>query len=262
MFPNKTTMLIDGGGQLQFGARQPKNGEAEVFTPDRRSIGEAVVSEYLWWRGLDHIDYIAATHADADHIAGLTDVVRNFSVRMALVGRTPSDDKEYERFAQSLKRESVPLEVISGGDILRAGEVEIEVLWPPPTSYASAPYRNNDSLVLRIQHKRRSVLLTGDVEASAERQLLLRRHESLASDVVKVAHHGSRTSSTERFVEAVQPSIAVISVGQASPYGHPAQEVMERWEQQGAQVLTTGSAGTITVMTDGDNLQLETFVPR
>ncbi|MGH9928950.1 MAG: ComEC/Rec2 family competence protein, partial [Pyrinomonadaceae bacterium] len=107
-FPDNTTLLIDGGGrpgpfrqggpQNQTPAGSEHEGE-EKFERETRSIGESVVSEYLWWRGLDHVDYILATHADADHIDGLNDVVRNFSVRAALVARTPDKDPEYSRFS-------------------------------------------------------------------------------------------------------------------------------------------------------------------
>jgi competence protein ComEC len=102
-------------------------------------------------------------------------------------------------------------------------------------------------------------LLTGDIERDGEAALVA-AHDELRSDVVKVAHHGSRTSSTEPFVAAVRPSVAVVSVGLASPYGHPDKRVVERWRAAGAQVLQTGRSGTITVSTDGQDLKVETFV--
>jgi competence protein ComEC len=243
--PDGTTLLVDGGGRPAFGA-------AAGF--ETRSIGEAVVSEYLWWRGLDRVDYVLATHADADHIDGLNDVLRNFEVRSALVARSPANDPEFARFSQTLTDTATHVETIQAGDVIRLGEVELKVLWPLP----GADSANNDSVVLRLQFGARSILLTGDIEKDAERQLLASQ-QSLQADVVKVPHHGSKTSSTDAFVSATKPRFAIISVGQNSMFGHPHREVVERWQASGAGVLTTGRSGTITVSTDGTNLWLASW---
>jgi len=240
--PDGTTLLVDGGGRPQF--RSHADGPTH-------SIGESVVSEYLWWRGLDRIDYVLATHADADHIDGLNDVVRNFDIGAALVGRTPPNDPEFTKFAGTLGSRN--LQVIHTGDVIRFGEVEVKVLWPPPGIESS----NDDSVVLKINFRDRSILLTGDIEKKAEGALL---GQNLHADVVKVAHHGSRTSSTEAFASATNPRFAIISVGQESMFGHPHAEVVERWRSKDAEVLTTGKCGTITVTTDGTDLWLKKFI--
>ena len=247
--PDGATLLIDGGGKPQF--------SHDVSAHRRRSIGETVVCEYLWYRGLDTIDYVLATHADADHIEGLNDVVTNFKVRSALFGRTPSGDAEFAQFAQTLRARAVPLQILQAGDVLRFGDIQIDVLWPPNTN-ADAPSRNNDSVVLRLRFGQRTILFTGDIEKAAEQ--FLSTPDRVRSDVVKVPHHGSRTSSTEAFVTAVQPKLAVISVGQKSMFGHPHREVVERWQAIGAEVLTTGRSGMITVTTDGNSLRVEKFI--
>jgi competence protein ComEC len=247
--PDGATLLIDGGGKPQF--------LHDSSASRRRSIGETVVCEYLWHRGLGSVDYVLATHADADHIDGLNDVVTNFNVRSALVGRTPPSDPAFVEFAQTLSKRNTPLQIINAGDVLRFGRVEIDVLWP----YAgdpNAPSRNNDSVVLRIRFGERTFLLTGDIERTTEE--FLSSSDRMHADVIKVPHHGSRTSSTSRFVTAVQPSFAVISVGRRSMFGHPHAEVVERWRSVGAQVLTTGDSGTITVITDGRTLSVMKFV--
>jgi competence protein ComEC len=110
-----------------------------------------------------------------------------------------------------------------------------------------------------LQLGRRALLLTGDIEMAGEGRIL-QANENLRVDVVKVAHHGSRTSSIAPLIAATQPRFAVISVGQTSIFGHPSPDVVERWRTAGAQVLTTGNSGTITVTTDGVDLELETFV--
>ncbi len=235
--PDGTTLLVDGGGN--------------TFDASRR-IGETVVSEYLWWRGLSQIDYVVATHADADHIDGLNDVLKNFSVRGALVGRTPAEDPDFIKFAETLRQTKTHLETIEQGDTIRFGDVEVSVLWPPAGTHASS---NDNSVVLRLQFGERSILLTGDIEKAAERALLAPK-----TDVVKVPHHGSKTSSTEAFVFATKPTFAIISVGRQSMFGHPHKEVVERWQANGATVLTTGNYGTITITTDGKDLTLKTFI--
>ncbi|HEY3580338.1 MAG TPA: DNA internalization-related competence protein ComEC/Rec2 [Pyrinomonadaceae bacterium] len=250
MLPDGRILLIDAGGATD---KQGSN-------TNRRSIGEAVVSEYLWWRGMDTVDYVLATHADADHIDGLNDVLRNFSVDAALIARSPLDDPEYAKFAQTLSATHTPQATLQAGDIIHLGAVEIDVLWPPATADANAPSRNNDSIVLRATYGQRHILFTGDIEKSAERALVASA-DDLTADVVKVPHHGSKTSSTPPFIAAthahtapIQTQIAIISVGQYSMFGHPHREVVERWQAAGAQVLTTGKCGTITVTTDGTDL--------
>jgi competence protein ComEC len=256
-FPDNTTLLVDGGGRP--GPFEASESSDENFEQETRSIGEAVVSEYLWWRGLDHVDYILATHADADHIDGLNDVARNFHVRAALVARTPTADQEYAKFSETLAKERIPIQTIAEGDVLRFAESDIAVLWPPAIANPNSPSRNNDSIVLRLKFRNRTFLLMGDIEAAAE-NAILRRQEDLEADVVKVPHHGSRTSSTEAFVRAAGSQFAVVSVGQTSIFGHPHQDVVDRWRVSGAKVLTTGKSGTITFSTDGSELNVATFV--
>jgi competence protein ComEC len=243
--PDGKVLLVDGGGTTD------RNGS----NTDRRSIGEAVVSEYLWWRGLDTVDYVLATHADADHIDGLNDVLRNFTVEAALVARTPANDPEYAKFAQTISTTHTNLATIQSGDVIRFRGVEIHVLWPPRALEANEPSRNNDSIVLQVIYGKRKILLTGDIEKGAERALL-QSATDLRADVIKVPHHGSKTSSTPPFLVATEARTAIISVGQYSIFGHPHREVVERWQANGAEVLTTGKCGTITVTTDGKDLRV------
>jgi competence protein ComEC len=153
----------------------------------------------------------------------------------------------------------VPLEKIGAGDVLRFGEITAQVLWPPATQDDSAPSRNNDSILLLVRFGEKSLLLTGDIEKEGE-AAVLREGTNLKSDLVKIAHHGSRTSSIEAFVTATRPSLAIISVGRTSMFGHPHRDVVERWRASGAEVMTTGQRGTISVVTDGRVLNVSTFV--
>jgi competence protein ComEC len=257
--PDGTTLLIDGGGKPNFARGSREVDDEEPFERDSRSIGERVVSEYLWSRGLDRVDYLIATHADADHIEGLKDVARNFKVRGAIVARAPARDPEFTRFAEALSVAAVPISIVNAGDLVRVGNVSIEILWPPSVSNPSASSHNDDSLVLRVIMGEKIFLFTGDIEKKGE-ALLLAKGIHLRSDVVKVAHHGSRTSSIAAFVSATRPSLAVIPVGRTSLFGHPHKEVVERWRASGAEVITTGEKGTISVSTDGRSLKVNTFL--
>lgn len=259
-FPDGATLLVDGGGRPgPFRQDADASKDEEKFERDTRSVGEAVVSEFLWQRGLDHVDYLLATHADADHIDGLNDIARNFRVRAALVARAPQSDFEFARFSETLSARRVPIQLIGAGDQLRFGNVMISVLWPKSAQSSELPSQNNDSVVISVMLGQRSFLLTGDIEVGAE-EALASVGDSVRADVVKVAHHGSKTSSTAAFINATQPSYAIISVGQHSIFGHPNPEVVKRWEASGALVLRTGNSGTITFTTDGKDLILETFV--
>ncbi|MDQ6787439.1 MAG: MBL fold metallo-hydrolase, partial [Acidobacteriota bacterium] len=261
-FPDGETMLVDGGGKLDYKAQPVKREgeeEPELFEPDTQAVGEAVVSRFLWEKGYDKVDYILATHADADHIQGLLDVAKNFRVRAAIFGRTPLKNGEFAAVYTVLQKRNVPILKLSRGDAFEIGGVNIKVLSPEKSDAPDAVSDNNHSVVLRIIYGKRKFLLTGDIEKEAEREILS-APEAVESDVIKVAHHGSRTSSIQEFVGATRAKLAVISVGRTSPFGHPHEEVVERWKNSGARVLTTGERGTVSVSTDGKDLQLKTFL--
>lgn len=258
--PTGETLLVDGGGKPIFNTLYVKreDEEPEPFEPDAQRIGEAVVSAFLWEKGYDRIDYILATHADADHIQGLADVARNFKVKGAIFGRTPLQNIEFANLYEVLQNRNIPILKLSRGQIINFGEAEIEVFNPEYDENPQADSDNDRSLVLRVNYGKRNFLLTGDIEKEAENEIL-KTWEFLQSDVVKVAHHGSKTSSAQNFINAVQAKIAVIPVGKESPFGHPKPEIVERWKAANVKVLTTGENGTISFSTDGNDLQLKTF---
>jgi competence protein ComEC len=259
-FPNGETLLVDGGGKVNYARLKNENAdETEAFEPDTQTIGETVVSEFLWQRGLSEIDYILATHADADHFQGLKGAAKNFRVRAAFLGRMSEDDEDFAEFLEILRKRKIETIILSRGDVFTVGGVKIEVLFPEADNSPQAVSDNNNSLVLRLTFGAKSFLLTGDIEKETENRLA-QTPESLKADVVKVAHHGSRTSSIENFVKATKARFAVISVGRKSPFGHPHAEVVERWQDSGAKILKTGERGTISISTDGSDLQINTFL--
>jgi competence protein ComEC len=253
-FPNGATMLIDGGGRIDYG------GDEGDFEPDTRRIGESVVSEFLWEKGYSHIDYVVATHADADHIQGLADVAKNFDVGSVLVGATPFDDRDFSELMRVVVSRKISVSSVHRGDQMNVGGTRLQI-FSPRTDIANGTSANNSSVVMKLSYGDVRILLTGDIEREVETELLLDPSCDLEADIVKVPHHGSRTSSTEAFVRSVSAGTAVISVGRRSPFGHPHPEIVPRWRASGADVLTTGENGTITVSTDGSQIELHRFVP-
>ncbi|HEX8636914.1 MAG TPA: ComEC/Rec2 family competence protein, partial [Pyrinomonadaceae bacterium] len=259
-FPDGETLLIDGGGQTNYAAQnRDKDDESELFEPDAASIGESIVSAFLWEKGYSQIDYILATHADADHIQGLTDVVKNFRVRAALFGRMPEENASFAALHETLRKNDVEIIRLKRGDVLQFGAAQIEILYPEADDSDAAASDNNHSVVLRLNFGNKKFLFTGDIEKEAERKLI-ENPLLLRADLIKIAHHGSRTSSTQEFVKATQAAYAVIPVGRRSRFGHPHQEVVERWKQSGAKIWQTGDRGTISVSTDGKDFEIQTFV--
>jgi len=254
VFPDGETMLIDGGGQPNLRDEDDTN-----FSPDAPRIGEAVVSEFLWEEGYSRIDYVVATHADADHMQGLSDVAKNFEIGKLMVGSTPVGDPEYKELMRVANKRGIPITTVRRGDAFSVSGVTLRVL--NPITNLDPGSQNNSSIVMKIEFGSRSFLMTGDIERTTEANLVADGCEAIRVDVVKVPHHGSRTSSTDAFVDCTRPEIAVISVGRRSRFGHPHAEVVQRWRAAGVEIMKTGESGTITIETDGDAIRIQTFVP-
>lgn len=256
-FPNGKLMLLDSGGRIPTDLALTE-GE-EVFVEDRISIGEAGVSPYLWQRGIKRLDFIAASHGHSDHTQGFADIGKSFAIGAALTGVIPNEDQQFETFRQAANYAGAPLQSIARGDSLDIDGVRVEVLTPFREALNASQSANNQSLVLRLRFGQRVFLLTGDVEKEIEARLAA-ENEDLKTDVLKVAHHGSRSSSTANFLARAKPAIAVISVAHPSPFDHPHAETMEGLKTMGAQILQTSRCGAITISTNGQDLQVKTFV--
>jgi len=248
-FPDGRTMLIDGGGLA-----------GSEWVGDSRSgpdIGEEVVSPYLWTRGLKRLDVVALTHAHHDHLDGLYSVLQNFRVGELWIGRA-EETPAFRRLLAEARSLGVAIVTKTRGRTFNWGGVDGEVLWPDDPSAVSEA-SNDDSLVLRLQDRQLHFLLPGDVQQKVEDRLVAER-APLAADFLKVPHHGSKTSSTEAFIEAVAPRVAVVSVGESNPFGHPAEEVVERYSDAGVRFLRTDRDGAVIALTDGRQLSVHTFV--
>lgn len=233
-------MLIDGGGQLVYGRRRKSN----------LDIGEDVVSPYLWSRGIRRIDVMVATHAHQDHIGGLSALIANFRPRELWTGANPPS--ELLALARLL---GIPSLRKHPGEPVELSGATVEIL-APTEDYVSKQPDNNDSLVMRLTYGARSFLLTGDMERGIEAKLLASGAD-LRADVLKVGHHGSRTSSSQPFIDAVAPSVALISAGFENSFGHPHPDIVGRLSARHAAVLRTDMDGLVTARTDGQRLWFE-----
>ncbi|MDP3986157.1 MAG: ComEC/Rec2 family competence protein [Candidatus Veblenbacteria bacterium] len=225
------TILVDGG-------------------PDRTILSK--LGAALPW-GERTIDLVILSHPHADHVSGLNYVLERYRVRQVLVTGAVHTTPEYLRFLELLKEQGLPVALARAGQTVElAGGVRVEVLWPQESFLGKeVPDLNATSIVNRVVYGSTAVLFTGDTPEENESSLLASGAE-VEAQLLKVAHQGSRTSSSPAFLRAVSPQVAVISVGQNS-YGHPHAEVVERLRELVPQVLRTDEEDDITFMSDGQS---------
>jgi competence protein ComEC len=240
-FPGSRVMVIDGGG-------------AFVGTFD---TGERIVAPYLWSNKIMHVDYVALSHPDRDHFGGLTFIARNFSPSEFWTGGATKDDSSYVRLLDAMKDAGArSLICNSASPPMTIGGVSLKCLGPLANVVEIKD--NNASMVLRLDYAGKTFLFTGDLEAKGERELIA-SGAGLRATVLKVPHHGSKTSSSEAFIEAVHPEAAVISVGYHNRFHFPAPDVIERYHVMGADVLRTDMMGAVSAEAGRDDFRLWSF---
>ena len=208
-----------------------------------------MVSPFLWSKGVKRIHTVVLTHAHHDHIAGLNSVIKNFKVDRLWIGQNPST-VEYLSFMKNAIRRGIQVRSFNAGDETCFHGAALSFLNPENSQPIGTLPSNNDSLAFRMRYIRRSFLLTGDLEKRIEYRLL-GQPWPLASDVLKVAHQGSRSSTTREFLARVNPVIAIISTAQTGPFGHPHVEVLERLGERHIQLYRTDTDGAVEISTDG-----------
>jgi competence protein ComEC len=236
--PDGKTMLVDGGG---FGGGPHQ-------APQDYDIGEEVVSQVLWSRGIRRLDVVALSHAHSDHMGGLPAVLRNFHPVELWVGNNPRFGA-YNALLDEAASLHVRVRSLRAGDALSFGPAQVNVLAPFRDYQPGAEPANNDSLVMHLAYGETSVLLEGDAEAPVEDAMLA--ESGLASTLLKVGHHGSITSTRPGFLARVAPRFAVISCGLHNRYGHPRMEVLEELQAAQVRTLSTDINGAACFRLDG-----------
>ncbi len=233
--PEGQNILIDGGEDEQIIKR----------------LGR----ELPWWD--KKIDLMMLTHPHSDHVGGLVDVLKRYAVSKVLYTGASHSSPDYIAWLEMIKEKKISLKIINHPQKIQLGEnLVLEIVFPKEQSDIDKRTNlNNSSIVAKLVYGQNSFLLTGDAEMEVERKLLANR-DDLKADVLKVGHHGSNTSSTDIFLQAVQPSYAVIEVGENNSFGHPSPRVIKRLERRGVKIFRTDIDGSIKFTSDGVNLKI------
>lgn len=232
--PSGTRVLLDGGPDA--GIVRELAGLLPFFNPT--------------------LHLVIATHYDSDHVGGLLPVLKKYRIQKFAAPIIRSDIAIAKSLLSQLDAAFIPRHETRAGYVYDlGGGLRLEILSPSVVD-TKLP-RNSMSVVARVSYGNTSFLLTGDAPKAVEEYLVLRYGEYLESDVLKVGHHGSRTSTSQLFLETVAPELAIISAGQDNSYGHPHTEVTDSLFNAGVEILTTATAGTITLVSDGEQLWVE-----
>jgi len=195
-----------------------------------------------------NIELMIITHPDADHITALAEVLRRYSIDRVLLSGVPHESARYKELLDMIAlHETTAIPADPGMTINMGDGLQIDVLWPPADTFGTEKWgSNNASVVVKVRTKHQSLILPGDIEEEAE-QALLALGSNLHADILKVPHHGSRTSSSTGFILAVAPKLAIISSGSGNSFGHPHPDVVDRYEHFGVSLRNTATEGTVSL---------------
>ncbi len=240
---SQTNFLIDGGSS------------------DVDQAGTYRMVPFLKASGIGRIDYIIITHMDYDHVSGIMELIDpqssfGIKVKHVIIPYIYEKEKEFEEIITLAEASAIPIIYMKAGDVLKEKEFSLTCLHPKQNYQWEDS--NEYSTVLSLNYKEFDMLLTGDVEGKGEEAVM--KEIKHTYEVLKVAHHGSRNSTPERLLELMKPDIALISCGRDNQYGHPHEELLERLEKYHVTCLSTSEWGAITVETDGETYQIDTFL--
>ena len=231
--PKNKTILIDGGGSL-----------GTDF-----DVGESTLLPYILDRGYKKIDLMFVSHFDQDHIGGLFKILEELKIGKVCISKQEEDSENYQKFLNIVKEKNINVLVVKIGDkIVLDKNLYFDVLWPKDKQIEENKL-NNNAIVMKLNYNNFSMLFTGDIEKKAEKEILNTYGNSniLKSDILKVAHHGSKTSTTDEFLSRVKPKIALIGVGKDNMFNHPSNTTIEKLEKMDIKIYRTDLNGEICI---------------
>lgn len=251
--PKNKIILIDGGG----------NSKDENY-----DIGKQTLLPYLLDKKINKIDYCIVSHFDSDHCGGLMYILKNLKVKNIIIGKQYEEYENYKEFIKIAKDKKINIRVVGAGEkITIEKNLYIDVLWPINREKMVIQNAiNNNSLVFKLRYINFSMLFTGDIEEIAEKEILDKYKENtefLKSTILKVAHHGSKTSSTKEFINIVKPKYAVIGVGKDNKFGHPSNVTIENLKTINTEIYRTDEMGEISINVNiKGNINIEEFIKK
>lgn len=226
-----------------------QSGDAAMLIDAGDDTKGTLLQNYLQKQGVTKLDYLILTHPDADHIGGAPVIITKFEVDRVFMSNFEKDNKTYRKLIQALDDKRLSFETPAAGSRYRLGGAEVTIL-APVKEYEDP---NNASIALIVYNGENSFLFTGDAGEEAENDLLT-QNTSVRADVYQAGHHGSRTSSSIAFMQAVNPAYAVISCQEGNSYGHPHAQTMNRFRERGMKVFRTDEQGSIIAVSDGSEI--------
>lgn len=249
--PGKTTIMIDGGSS------------------NVKKLSKYRLEPFLKYQGINVIDYAIVTHGDADHYTGVLEFLEedykgSIRIKNLLLPGADRKDETYTNLIKKAGASGVKVSVLNTGDNFSLKGISIKCLWPDQ-GFETNSDKNTHSIVLSLKYGEFDMLLTGDLEGEGEKQIIEQITQKKADalhgyEVLKVAHHGSKYSTSSEFLQAVSPMYSIISCGIDNSYGHPHAETVTRLLESGSQILKTTESGAVTIITDGKNMKLEEWL--
>ena len=241
-FPDGQTLLVDAAGDVLQGPFD---------------IGARIVVPAIWALGVRSLDYLAITHGDPDHAGGGVAVVRDLRPGEVWEGVPVPSSEILAGLRAAAEEEGALWRTVRSGDRMMMGGIGVHVLHPPAPDWERRRVRNDDSIVIEFRHGGVSIILPGDIGEEVEPAVAAALVPA-SLRILKAPHHGSRSSSSVAFIQALNPALAIVSAGRRNLFGHPHPDVLARYEGAGVEVLQTGYDGAVALCTDGDRVAVST----
>ena len=240
------TILVDGGGS-EYGSFD---------------VGKNTLLPYLLDRGISKIDYLMVSHFDSDHVGGLSAILENLKVENIIISRQGEESENFTEFMGLVNEKNINLIIVKKGDFIHIDKYSYFEILFPEEEYIRDNILNNNSIVAKFTSKNTSMLLTGDIEEVSEDRLceLYGATNKLEADILKVAHHGSKTSSTEDFLQLVNPKLVLIGVGENNNFGHPNSNVIKRLKEYTNLIYRTDKNGEIEIKINSKEMVVNTML--